>query len=197
MTEAREFDVPPMSARAFEVKAGQTVRIIDVGGGQPGDFVAFKAADLSVKLSQARTRVENSTVRVTRGHALWTNAQPPEVMFTITEDSFGSHDLLYTPCCRYALGKRFGVSRDGCLETLARALGPWRVPIHEVPDPLNLFFQVRIDACGAMEIEESASRPGSAIGLRAHMDCVAAVATCAVPLPGRKNSAFRVCILEA
>ena len=109
------------------VRAGETVRIVDLEGKQPGDPVAFKTDDFAVKLSQARTRVENQRVAVTQGHALWTNTFPPEVMFTITEDTYGTHDLLYPPCCRYALEKRFGVSRDGCLEHLAKALEPWGV----------------------------------------------------------------------
>ena len=33
------FELLPMSARAFVLKAGQTVRITDTAGGQPGDLV--------------------------------------------------------------------------------------------------------------------------------------------------------------
>ena len=90
MNSCRELIVPPMSARAFELCAGQTVRITDVQGGQPGDLVAFKSADLTVKLSQARTRVENQKVAVTKGDQLWTNTFPPEIMFTITGNTGGS-----------------------------------------------------------------------------------------------------------
>lgn len=196
MDTGNELVIPPMSARAFPVSAGQIVRIVDVRGKQPGDFVAFDAGDLSVKLSPARTRVENQRVAVTAGHTLWTNAFPPKVMFTIVRDTHGSHDLLYPPCCRYALEKRFGVQRDGCLENLAAALTPWAVRPHEIPDPLNLFFGVRVDGDGRLGIAEPTSKPGSAIELRAEMDCVVAVATCAVPLPGRDNSEYHITILE-
>ena len=196
MSTCREFPVPPMSARAFTVSSGQTVRIIDIRGEQPGDLVAFKAADLAVKLSQARTRVENHRVAVTQGHSLWTNTFPPEVMFTIIRDTHGTHDLLYPPCCRYALEKRFGVSRDGCLENLAEALKAWRVKPQEIPDPLNLFFHVSVDAAGGMEVCTPTSKPGSSIDLKAEMDCVVAVATCSVPSPAKENSAYRIEILE-
>ena len=144
--------VPPMSAKAFSVSTGQTVRVIDIDGRQPGDFVAFKADDFAVSVSQARSRVENQRVTVTQGHSLWTNRFPPEIIFTIVQDTHGAHDLLYTPCCRYALETRFGVSRDGCLEQLVKALEPWGVKPHEVPDPLNLFFDVAVDDVGGMEI---------------------------------------------
>ena len=51
--------VPPMSARAFSVSTGQIVRVIDIDGRQPGDFVAFKAEDFEVSMSQARSRVRS------------------------------------------------------------------------------------------------------------------------------------------
>ena len=76
MNVCKEIIVPPMSARAFTVSAGQTVRIVDLEGRQPGDLVAFKADNLAVKLSQARTRVESHKVAVTQGDSLWTNTFP-------------------------------------------------------------------------------------------------------------------------
>ena len=195
MDVCEELIVPPKSARALTVSRGQTVRIIDLDGGQPGDFVALKADDLSVKLSQARTRVENGRASVTQGHALWTNTFPPEVMFTIARDTYGTHDLLYPPCCRYALEKRFGVSQDGCLEHLAEALKPWKVRPREIPDPLNLFFRVSVGPTGGMEIYGPDSKPGSLIELRAEMDSVVAVSTCSAPADARGNSAYRIQVL--
>lgn len=192
MTICESITVPPMSAQAFTVSAGQVVRVIDIDGKQGGDFVALRADDLGVKLSQARSRVENQQVAVTTGHSLWTNTFPPEVMFTIVADTHGAHDLLFTPCCLYALEKRFGVSRDGCLETMAKALKPWDVKPHEIPDPLNLFFHVSVDESGAMAISPPTSAPGSLIELRAEMDCVVAISTCSAPSPVRENSAYKI-----
>ncbi len=192
MSPGRVISIPPMSARAFVLRRGETARVVDVEGGQPGDLVAFAADDLSVAFSQARTRVENAAVRVTAGAGLWTNTQPPQVMLVITEDAGGPHDLLYAPCCRYALRKRFGADRDGCLENLARALAPWGVSERGVPDPLNLFFPVQVEANGAMRILRPRSRPGAAVTFRAEMDCLVGLSTCAAPVPGRENSAYRV-----
>lgn len=190
----KEIFIPPKSAKAFVMSAGQTVRIVDVEGRQSGDFVAFRADDLSVRFSQARTRVENRSVRIAKGHMLWTNEPHPRIMFTVTDDTCGTHDLLYTPCCRYALEKRFGVSGDGCLENLAKALSPWGITAQEIPDPLNLFFSVRIDG-GAMQIDDPVSQPGDHIDLRAGMDCLVAISTCSVPLPGKQSSGYQVSVV--
>jgi uncharacterized protein len=188
--------INPMSAMAFPVLKGQILRITDVAGGQPGDLVAFGLRDTSVRFSQSRTRVENRRWRITTGARLWSGTQSPAVMFTVEEDTAGCHDLLFAPCCRYALEVRFGASREGCLEHLARALAPHGVPPGNVPDPLSLFFTVNVSADGAMSIGEHGSRPGDFIRLRAEMDCLAAVSTCSVPIAGRENSGYAVDILE-
>jgi len=117
-------------------------------------------------------------------------------MLTITRDTHGAHDLLYPPCCRYALEKRFGISRDGCLENLVKALEAWGVKPHEIPDPLNLFFRVSVDDAGGMEVCEPMSKPGNSIDLQAEMDCIVAVATCSVPFPSKENSGYHIRIFE-
>lgn len=195
MKKQTRIAVPPMSARAFAVAKGETVRIVDVEGGQPGDLVAFNADDLSERFSPARTRVENRKIKATEGDRLWTNALPPRVIFTITKDTCGAHDLLYLPCCRYALELRFNVSRDGCHERLLEALKPWHVEARDMPDPLNLFFHVIVDPSGGITIGKQTSKSGDHIDLKAEMDCLVAVSTCSVPLPGRTNSAFRIELL--
>jgi len=192
MSATREFPVHAKSAVAFPVEAGEVLRIIDEEGGQPGDLVAFSAGDPKVALSQARTRVENRSVRVTTGHGLWTNTLPPRAMLTITADTCGVHDLLYTPCCRYALQTRFATSGDGCYEHLAAALAEAGLRNVAVPDPLSLFFRVDVGPDGALAIGEPPSHPGDYIELRAEMDCIVAVSTCAVPLPGRRHSGYLI-----
>ncbi|MSS70825.1 MAG: urea carboxylase-associated family protein [Candidatus Latescibacteria bacterium] len=190
---SRKRIIPPASAEAFTVQKGQILRIVDLVGGQPGDLVAFHLHDLEEAFSQARTRVENRAFRVTLDHTLWTDAAWPRVMFTVAADTGGGHDLLYTPCCRYALERRFGVSRDGCLENLARALAPHRA--RRVPDPLNLFFNVHTDPAGPMHIGAPLSGPGDRIDLRAEMDCLVAVATCAAP-KATPSTGYEIEILE-
>lgn len=179
------------SARAFTLHAGQVIRIIDVVGGQAGDLVAFNAHDLTEVFSPARTRVEERTCRVTTGARLWTNVLPPRVLLTVVEDTAGGlHDLLYLPCCRYALETRFQCVEDGCHEHLMAALAPWS--IDRLPEPLNLFFHVRVDEEGAISFGDPPSCAGNTIALRAEIDCLVAISTCPVPHPGRECSGYRV-----
>ncbi len=192
MSEVRHLEVAPCSAHAFSVPPRARVRVTDLQGGQPGDLVAFSADDLLVRLSAARTRVENGKVTVTAGDGLWSNAQPPGVLLTMVEDTCEGHDLLYAPCCRYALRERFGVDRDGCLELLLEALAPWGVALHEVPDPVNLFFRVLVDARGRLRIGPRPSTAGDFVELRAEAACVVAVSACPAPRPDGPNTGFAV-----
>jgi uncharacterized protein YcgI (DUF1989 family) len=185
----------PRSAEAFVLRAGETIRVIDEIGGQPGDLVAFNVQNLAEHFSQSRTRVENRVYRITRGHQLWSNAVPPQVMLTVMDDTSGHHDLLYTPCNRYALQKRFGLSCDGCQEHLAASLVPWGIGLASIPDPLNIFFNVLVDPAGGMTVGDQTSKPGVFIELRAEMDCVVAISTCSVPIAGRDPSGFTLVFL--
>jgi len=186
----RHRTIAPCSAEAFTLRAGESVRIIDDAGGQPGDLVAFNARNLAERFSQSRTRVENRVYRITRGHSLWSNTVPPHIMLTVTDDTSGHHDLLYTPCNRYALEKRFALAGDGCQEHLAASLTPWGIKLEEIPDPLNIFFNVSADPAGTMTVGDHSSHPGTCIELRAEMDCLVAISTCAAPIPGRTASGF-------
>lgn len=194
MSSERQFDIPPLSATAFTMAVGEVVRIEDYAGGQPGDLVAFNLHDLEEVFSQARTRVEEQSCHVAAGNRLWTNAQPPRVMFTVLDETAGEHDLLYTPCCRYALETRFNVSRDGCHENLVRALTPWDIAGSRLPEPLNLFFTVWVEPTGKLGIGKHISQPGDTIVLRAEMDCLVAVAACSVPRQQGENTGYRVTI---
>lgn len=196
MTNSKSIDIPPTSAAAFTVTGNQTIRITDIQGGQPGDFVAWNADDLSEHFSQSRTRVENRSCTVTAGNSLWTNAIPPRIMFQITRDTAGNHDLLYTPCCRYALQKRFAISRSGCLENLAQALKPWKIAATDIPDPLNLFFNVNVAPDSRLSIGHHSSQAGDCMELRAEIDALVAISTCAVPIEGRPNSGFIVDVFD-
>ena len=50
--------VPARSGRAFLVKKGQHIRVIEVEGGQIGDFVVFNANNLRERFNQARTKAD-------------------------------------------------------------------------------------------------------------------------------------------
>lgn len=188
--------IPPKSAAAFEVKAGQYLRIIDVEGQQVGDLALLNAHDHSDKLNPSYTRQWVSTfdpdeklVRsmfrgITTGHQLISSVR--HVLATITADTpqpAGVHDLVMRSCSRwiYEEAARAGMCsvQDGCLELLGRALAPYGISMGDVPDVFNVFMNVQYEAAtGMFIIKEPVSRPGDYFELRAEMDLLGALSAC-------------------
>lgn len=186
-----EHNLPPRTGWAGVVRRGQRLRIVEVEGGQIGDFVVFNAQNLRQRFDQARTKANQGRIFITRGHVLY--AKDNAVMMTITEDTYGIHDLQYGMCSRWVFesgryrgftdafqaGGGRGVPQVGCWEVLTEVLRPWGIPPEDIPSPFNVFQTVRIDPqTGEMGILPGRSRPGDYIELRAEMDCLCALSAC-------------------
>lgn len=173
-----KIEIPPKSGHALRVRAGQTVRLIDLDGQQVSDFVAFSEADRGERFSQAKTRLNNWTIHITTGHMLYSNRDG--VMFTIVDDTVGIHDLLLAACNRSLYEHHFKVGPlNGCLENLAIALEPFGVTKDEIPDPFNPFTNLKIREGGHLEFEPPLSKAGDHLDLRAEMDCLVGITACA------------------
>ena len=134
--------IAPKSAEAVIVKRGQTLRVTDIEGQQVADFVCFNEADHTEYFSQAKTRINHWSARISAGDLLYSNLN--NVMFEITADPVGVHDLLFPPCNRFIYKKFFNEDRTGCLEHLTSALEAHGIGIGEIPDPFNLFMNTSI-----------------------------------------------------
>lgn len=169
--------IEPKSARSAIVKRGQMVRIEDLDGTQVGDFVCFNAADHRERLSQAKTRVRNWSVRISVGAQLISNRD--NSMFTIVEDTVGVHNIIFSGCHTYAFQNILKVDdRKGCLEHLAAALKPHGLTQDDVPDPLNVFMNAGTNEDGTLYVAKTPSRKGDYLLLRAEMDCLVAMSAC-------------------
>lgn len=170
--------IPPKSAIALTVRKGETLRVTDVEGQQIADFVCFNLDDHSEFISLSHTRVNNQTLRITTGHSIFSNKL--NVMFKIGEDKVGVHDILYSPCNRYVYEVIFEVGpRDGCLENLAAALGPYGISKANVPDTFNIFMHTKVDKNYNLSIHVPLSKAGDYIDLEAQMDCLVGITSCA------------------
>ncbi|MBI3968093.1 MAG: urea carboxylase-associated family protein [Chloroflexi bacterium] len=169
--------VPASHGRAFEVRAGQLLTIEDVEGQQIGDFVAFNAVDFTEFLSTGHTRSWNTSVYLKLGHTIRTNRRNP--MFEVVADTVGVHDILCPPCDpqRYLLHYNVTGHRN-CLDNLTEALAPYRIASWRIPNPINVFMNVPVDAEGRFQVVSAVSKAGDRLVLRALMDVVAAISAC-------------------
>ena len=89
-TSRHPVSIPARTAAAFSVRRGETIRIVNVEGGQIGDFICFNLFNFKEKLSTGETVNFNTivgdkgSIYLTVGKRIYSNAQNP--MFEITED---------------------------------------------------------------------------------------------------------------
>src|SRR5436309_921345 len=102
--------IPAGEAWIHEVKAGQTFRIVAIGGTQAVDALFYSSWDTTERYSAQDTILAQRNIYLKTGSRLVSNLGRP--MLTITGDSFGRHDTLTGACAaqsnqvRYALDKR-------------------------------------------------------------------------------------------
>ncbi len=191
-------EVPRNSGYAFEVSAGQHVKI---QGHTIVDFVAFNRANLRERFDQARTKANQGKIFISTGDQLISKSNNP--MMTIVEDQFveGHHDLQEGMCSRrrYELVRARGnlsetykrpfppeeIPDHGCWENLINALEPHGIAPEDIPSPFNLFQDMKIDGeTGRMDHSRVRPKPGAYILLRAEMDLLAAFSVCPDPVVG-------------
>ncbi|WP_181776733.1 DUF1989 domain-containing protein [Amycolatopsis pittospori] len=170
-------EVPPGTARAVRVAAGELVRVIDVEGGQVGDVFAF-TADMTEHHSAAHTRARVDRLFPAVGESFATDRRRP--ILTLVEDtSPGEHDMLIPACdpARYAaLG---APGHRSCASNLREALDEAGLSFAgPTPQPINVFMRIPVGEDGRLSWLTASSRAGDAITLRADLDCVVVVSAC-------------------
>jgi uncharacterized protein YcgI (DUF1989 family) len=179
---------------AFQVRKSQILRFV---GRTTVDVVFFNLHDLRERFDQARTKVLQGKIFITIGDKLYSKSNNP--MFTIVDDTLplGKHDIEFGMCSTssyerfkgdlydvYDVKKVFGIERDqvpdhGCWENLTSALEPWHIPREDIPSPLNVFQESRIDGTkGTIEMVHKILEKPARFDVRAEMDCLVGVSAC-------------------
>jgi uncharacterized protein len=170
--------VPPGEGRAVEIREGQYVRVVDVEGGQVGDLFAFVSGDPGEYASAGHTRVAIRKLFPGPGDQVLTNRRRP-ILSVVVDTSPGRHDMLYAACdpARYAL---LGAvpSHPSCADNLRRALREHGYTLPVVPQPLNVFMDVRVAEDGTLTSYPASSKPGDHIAFQAVMNCLVVLSSC-------------------
>ena len=190
--------LPAKQGIAFEMALGQVLRIVDVEGQQVPDLLCFNAADHADKFSPPNTQLLNRTIFLGTGHHLYSTRARP--MMTILEDSVGVHDVISGGCSAATNEFRYGGrGTASCRGNFEEALARYGIAEPEIPYNFNIFMNVTVSADGATAIEESPSKPGDYIDLRADMDLIVAISNCPQsrnPCNGWNPTALRLILHE-
>ncbi|MEX0738318.1 MAG: urea carboxylase-associated family protein [Pseudohongiella sp.] len=178
--------IPPCSAQAVELNAGDELVIIDPEGQQVSDLVAFARAEHNEYLSSGRSLDYASRLWLTTDDVLYSNRSRP--MFTILEDTCGRHDFTLTPCSKDTFRIIYGEDegRPGCEGNLVTALAPYDIGVDRIPIAFNVFMHVAVDAItGEFRVRPPLSKAGDFVRLRAEMPLIVAMTSCSA---GQSNN---------
>lgn len=171
------FVIPKERGRAFEVHAGQRLKVIEVEGAQTVDFNAFVLPDLAEHFSAGRTRFFTG-IHPRVGDSLWSNPPHERPLFTLVEDTVGENDLLFPRCSRIVF-EPFGLTdHRGCQDSLQEAIEPYGLTPDDVHDTFNGFMATGVDANGGIYIDLPRATKGDHMVLECHVDCLVALSSC-------------------
>jgi uncharacterized protein len=172
--------IPAGEPYLFEVKAGQTLRLLDLEGNQAVDTLFYSAANPRERYDPQRTLRRQNNVYLTTGSVLYSNLG--NALLTIVADTCGRHDTLGGACAqesnsvRYALGKRWMHScRDNFL---CACLHDGRLAKRDIGANINFFMNVPVTPEGGLTFEDGVSGPGKYVELRAEMDVIVLISNC-------------------
>ncbi len=163
-----------------EVKAGQTLRLLDLEGNQAVDTLFYSARNPRERYDVQRTLRKQNRVYLTSGSVLYSNLGQP--MLSIVADTCGRHDTLGGACAqesntvRYALDKRY---MHSCRDNFLRAsLHDGRLNKADISANINFFMNVPVTPEGGLTFEDGISAAGKYVELKAHMDVIVLISNC-------------------
>ena len=110
--------IPARKAVAFEVKAGEQIKIINSHGKQVLDFWAFNPSDPNDFLSMVHCRTILRKVSLAKGDKLYSTRRKP-ILTLIEDTTAGIHDMIWSACDseRYRM-QGFQGYHDNCTDNM-------------------------------------------------------------------------------
>ncbi len=160
-----------------EIPRGRRLRIIDIGGQQAVDFLAFDLANTELRYNNANSIKLNRTIYVTKGFKLYSDTA--EILMTVVEDTVGRHDTIGGACSSHVNQLRYGIKGTcGCRDNFLAALKLRGMSARDIHANVNFFMNVPVQADGSAEIVEGLSTPGDFVELRAEKDTLVVMSNC-------------------
>lgn len=164
------------------MRAGQTLRILDLEGNQAADTLFYSATDPTERYSAIDTIREQGNVYLTAGTMLYSNEGNP--MLEIVADTCGRHDTLGGACAtesntvRYALEKKcMHACRDSWLLAVAENES-FGMTKRDITHNINFFMNVPVTPAGGLTFEDGISDAGKYVELQAQMDVIVLISNC-------------------
>ena len=180
--EIDSIHIEAATAKAYEVREGEYIQIIDVDGRQCSDFQCF---DMRA-LDQGRTR--NLSATTTR--SLMGNAYPTPGLYSkfydidfnplveVVQDTCGRHDSFGVACTSKYYDEAGYPGHVNCSDNFNAALAPYPIEPRKGWQAMNLFFNTFFDEAYSFTFDDPWSRPGDYVLMRAMTDLVCLSSSC-------------------
>jgi urea carboxylase-associated protein 1 len=169
--------VPARMPWSGVVKKGQRLRIVDLEGRQAVDFLCYNADEPEERYHAPNTIKAAGTISLTKGHTLYSDVARP--IFTIVEDTYGSHDTIGGACSAPSNLMLYGVKDcPGCRENFLTGLAKHGLGRRDIVPNVNFFMKVPVERSGDAAIARGDSLPGTFVELRADMNALAVISNC-------------------
>lgn len=178
-----EFVVPRGTAKAYEVREGEVIQVIDVDGQQCSDFMALNAR----ALEQGMERCIDSTVTrsMVRGaypipglHDKFFD-QDIRPLLKLKQDTVGRHDTFAYACTARGYEERGFFGHLNCSDNISQVYAPFGIQKRAAWPAINFFFNSWIDqGDNLIQSDEAWSQPGDYVAMEAMTDLVAVSTAC-------------------
>lgn len=178
-----EFTINRSTAKAYEVKAGEYVQIIDVEGRQCSDFMAMRSS----KLEDGLERYIDSTVTRSMvggaypGPGLFDKFfdQDMKPLIRVVQDTVGRHDTFALACTARGYEERGFFGHINCSDNISAQYEPYGIASRRAWPAINFFFNSWIHPSdNRIQSDEAWSRPGDYVAMQAMDDLVCVSTAC-------------------
>jgi urea carboxylase-associated protein 1 len=174
-----DIEVPARAPFSAIVEKGRTLSVIDLGGNQAVDFLAYDAADTGKRYSAATTIAAQRNIFLTTGSVLRTGEGEP--LMTVVADTCGRHDTIGGACSKESNTLRYGQHtryQHACVENFLIEGARWGLGKRDLVSNINWYMNVPVEADGTLGIVDGISAPGLEVRLRAETDVLVLVSNC-------------------
>ena len=192
--------IPARAPWAHVVKAGQTLRIIDVEGNQAVDCLIYNAADHDERYSAPDTMAAQRNIFLVSGTKLLSN--DGDVLMTIVGTNVEYHDTIGGACSPESNTLRYGhhtKHQHACVDNFLNAAAWHHLGKRDMTSNINWFMNVPVEPDGSLGIVDGISAPGKYVDLLAAKDVLVVISNCPQinnPCNAFKPTPVRVVIAE-
>lgn len=171
--------VEARAAWARVIRAGETLRIVDLGGNQAVDCLFYDAHDPTERYSAADTIAAQRNIYLVTGTELRSNEG--NVLLTVTDTSLEHHDTIGGACSRESNTLRYGhhtLHQHACVDNFLDAGSRYGLGKRDLVSNINWFMNVPVGNDGLLGIVDGISAPGLHVDVRAEVDVLALISNC-------------------